>query len=165
MLEKRMRNLERRFSRLSNDAAESTTSSSDCGGRGMLLDEDEAPIKHVHVGICAMEKKSRSKPMKEILTRLEEFEYLRTEIFDEQVILKEPIENWPLCDCLVSFHSKGFPLEKAQAYAELRKPYIINNLDMQYDLQDRRAVYNTLEREGIELPRFAILDRDSDDPS
>lgn len=48
---------------------------------------------------------------------------------------QEPVEKWPVCDCLISFHSKGFPLEKAQAYTELRKPYIINNLDMQYDLQ------------------------------
>ncbi|KAK4306154.1 hypothetical protein Pmani_022004 [Petrolisthes manimaculis] len=78
---------------------------------------------------------------------------------------REPVEKWPVCDCLISFHSKGFPLEKAQVYTHLRKPYIINDLDMQYDLQDRRVVYNTLQREGIELPRFAILDRDSKDPS
>ena len=41
----------------------------------------------VTVGICAMEKKSLSKPMKEILTRIEEFEYIRTIIFPEPVIL------------------------------------------------------------------------------
>ena len=41
----------------------------------------------VAVGICAMEKKSLSKPMKEILTRIEEFEYIRTIIFPEPVIL------------------------------------------------------------------------------
>ena len=43
--------------------------------------------KAVTVGICAMEKKSLSKPMKEILTRIEEFEYIRTIIFPEPVIL------------------------------------------------------------------------------
>ena len=43
--------------------------------------------KSVTVGICAMEKKSLSKPMKEILTRIEEFEYIRTMIFPEPVIL------------------------------------------------------------------------------
>ncbi|XP_069998746.1 inositol hexakisphosphate and diphosphoinositol-pentakisphosphate kinase 2 isoform X2 [Penaeus vannamei] len=154
---------------LTNDVAGGDSSSEGCGRLGVGLEEEgemaAAPFKQVVVGICAMEKKSGSKPMKEILTRLEEFEYLRPVIFPEEVILKEPVEKWPVCDCLISFHSKGFPLEKAQAYTELRKPYIINNLDMQYDLQDRRAVYSTLQREGIELPRFAILDRDSKDPS
>lgn len=74
------------------------------------------------------------------------------------------MENWPICDCLVSFHSKGFPLEKAIQYAQLRKPYVLNNLHMQYDIQDRRRVYAILEKEGIEIPRYAVLDRDSPDP-
>ena len=56
------------------------------------------------------------------------------------------MEKWPLCDCLVSFHSKGFPLHKAQAYAQLRKPYIINNLDMQHDLQVRFLTLNIIWR-------------------
>lgn len=40
-------------------------------------DSYEADKKQVLVGICAMEKKSQSKPMKEILNRLEEFEYIK----------------------------------------------------------------------------------------
>jgi len=79
--------------------------------------------------------------------------------------LQEPVDKWPLCDCLISFHSKGFPLDKALAYSELVRPFIINNLRKQFDLQDRRKVYNILRRAGIELPRFAILDRDSADPA
>ncbi|XP_042884198.1 inositol hexakisphosphate and diphosphoinositol-pentakisphosphate kinase 2-like isoform X2 [Penaeus japonicus] len=177
MVEKRSRKFERSLSRISvrvwNDAAATGDAPSPAEqppySQGCLEEENEmamaAPFKQVVVGICAMEKKSRSKPMKEILSRLEEFEFLRPVIFPEEVILKEPVEKWPICDCLISFHSKGFPLEKAQAYTDLRKPYVINNLDMQYDLQDRRKVYQTLQREGIELPRFAILDRDSKDPS
>lgn len=35
---------------------------------------------------------------------------------------------------------------------------------MQFDIQDRRKVYAILEREGIEIPRYAVLDRDSSDP-
>lgn len=35
---------------------------------------------------------------------------------------------------------------------------------MQYDIQDRRRVYAILEGEGIEIPRYAVLDRDSPDP-
>ncbi|XP_067212696.1 inositol hexakisphosphate and diphosphoinositol-pentakisphosphate kinase 2 isoform X5 [Linepithema humile] len=124
----------------------------------------EGEGKQVLVGICAMAKKSQSKPMKEILTRLEEFEYIKIVVFPEEVILKESVENWPIVDCLISFHSKGFPLDKAINYANLRNPFIINNLPMQYDIQDRRRVYAILESEGIEIPRYAVLDRDSLDP-
>ncbi|CAG4912061.1 unnamed protein product [Colias eurytheme] len=120
--------------------------------------------KKVVVGVCAMAKKSQSKPMKEILTRLDEFEYIKMLVFPEEVILKKPVEEWPICDCLISFHSKGFPLDKAIQYEKLRKPYVINNLHMQYDIQDRRRVYAILENEGIEIPRYAVLDRDSPDP-
>ncbi|CAG9783932.1 unnamed protein product [Diatraea saccharalis] len=120
--------------------------------------------KKVVVGVCAMAKKSQSKPMKEILTRLDEFEYIKMLVFPEEVILKKPVEEWPICDCLISFHSKGFPLDKAIQYEKLRKPYVINNLHMQYDIQDRRKVYAILENEGIEIPRYAVLDRDSPDP-
>lgn len=35
---------------------------------------------------------------------------------------------------------------------------------MQYDIQDRRKVYSILESVGIEIPRYAVLDRDSPDP-
>ncbi|KAK0165960.1 hypothetical protein PV328_004430 [Microctonus aethiopoides] len=132
---------------------------------GCMGDDDlEGDGKQVLVGICAMAKKSQSKPMKEILTRLEEFEYIKIIVFGEEVILKEPVEDWPTVDCLISFHSKGFPLDKAISYANLRNPFIINNLPMQYDIQDRRRVYAILESEGIEIPRYAVLDRDSADP-
>lgn len=43
--------------------------------------------KQVVVGICAMAKKSMSKPMKEILTRLDDFEYIKTVVFPEETIL------------------------------------------------------------------------------
>lgn len=121
--------------------------------------------KQVIVGICAMEKKAQSKPMKEILRRLDDyFEYIKTIIFEESVILNKPIEEWPICDCLISFHSKGFPLSKAIEYARLRKPFLVNDLDIQYDIQDRRKVYKILGEADIELPRYAVLDRDSSNP-
>ena len=41
----------------------------------------------VIVGICAMGKKTLSKPMKEILSRLDEFDYIQTLIFPEDIIL------------------------------------------------------------------------------
>ena len=41
----------------------------------------------VIVGICAMGKKTMSKPMKEILSRLDQFEYIETIIFPEDIIV------------------------------------------------------------------------------
>ena len=63
--------------------------------------------KQIIVGICAMAKKTKSKPMQEILTRLQMFEYISINVFEEDVILNEPVENWPHCDCLISFQSNG----------------------------------------------------------
>ncbi|XP_036385394.1 inositol hexakisphosphate and diphosphoinositol-pentakisphosphate kinase 2 isoform X1 [Megalops cyprinoides] len=121
---------------------------------------DSPPERQIVVGICAMSKKSKSKPMKEILERLCLFKYITVVMFEEDVILNEPVENWPLCDCLISFHSKGFPLDKAVAYEKLRNPFVINDLDLQYCIQDRREVYRILKAEGIQLPRYAVLNRD-----
>ncbi|XP_034390171.1 inositol hexakisphosphate and diphosphoinositol-pentakisphosphate kinase 1-like isoform X3 [Cyclopterus lumpus] len=127
--------------------------------------EDESPPdRQIVVGICAMMKKSNSKPMTEILERLCKFDYINVVIFPEEVILEEPVEKWPLCDCLISFHSKGFPLDKAVEYAKLRNPLLLNDLNMQYFIQDRREVYRILQEEGIELPRYAVLNRDPDNP-
>lgn len=56
----------------------------------MCSDMEDDPIdvgKMVIVGVCAMAKKSQSKPMKEILTRLQEFEYIKVTVFPEDVIL------------------------------------------------------------------------------
>ncbi|KAG8598251.1 hypothetical protein GDO81_002542 [Engystomops pustulosus] len=131
-------------------------------------DEDEEydspPERQIVVGICSMAKKSKSKPMKEILERLSLFKYITVVIFEEDVILNESVENWPLCDCLISFHSKGFPLDKAVAYAKLRNPFVINDLNLQYHIQDRREVYRILKNEGILLPRYAVLNRDPNQP-
>ncbi|XP_051564850.1 inositol hexakisphosphate and diphosphoinositol-pentakisphosphate kinase 1-like isoform X8 [Myxocyprinus asiaticus] len=127
--------------------------------------EDNSPPEHqIVVGICCMMKKSKSKPMTQILERLCKFEYITVVIFPEDVILNEPVEKWPLCDCLISFHSKGFPLDKAVSYAKLRNPLHINDLNMQYYIQDRREVYRILQEEGIDLPRYAVLNRDPDKP-
>uniref|UniRef100_A0A4W6C4B6 Inositol hexakisphosphate and diphosphoinositol-pentakisphosphate kinase n=1 Tax=Lates calcarifer TaxID=8187 RepID=A0A4W6C4B6_LATCA len=127
-------------------------------------DTDSPPERQIMVGICCMMKKSKSKPMTQILERLCRFEYITVVIFPEDVILNEPVDKWPLCDCLISFHSKGFPLDKAVSYAKLRNPLLINDLNMQYYIQDRREVYRILQEEGIDLPRYAVLNRDPDKP-
>lgn len=115
--------------------------------------------KIIKVGICAMRKKSRSKPMCEILDRLERFDYIEVVVFEESVILDEPVENWPVVDALIAFFSNGFPLEKAVQYEKITKPFMINDLQMQYVLQDRREVYSILDKECIAHPRYAVLNR------
>uniref|UniRef100_A0A8C7S443 Inositol hexakisphosphate and diphosphoinositol-pentakisphosphate kinase n=1 Tax=Oncorhynchus mykiss TaxID=8022 RepID=A0A8C7S443_ONCMY len=127
-------------------------------------DDDSPPERQIVVGICSMMKKSKSKPMTQIMERLCKFEYITVVIFPEEVILSQPVDKWPLCDCLVSFHSKGFPLDKAVEYAKLRNPLLINDLNMQYYIQDRREVYRILQEEGVDLPRYAVLTRDPDRP-
>ncbi|KAG7281847.1 hypothetical protein CRUP_031096 [Coryphaenoides rupestris] len=122
------------------------------------------PERQIVVGICAMTKKSNSKAMTQILERLCLFDYISVVIFPEETVLDEPVENWPLCDCLISFHSKGFPLDKAVEYVKLRNPLLINDLNMQYFIQDRREVYRILQEEGIDLPRYAVLNRDPHNP-
>ncbi|XP_040826140.1 inositol hexakisphosphate and diphosphoinositol-pentakisphosphate kinase 1 isoform X3 [Ochotona curzoniae] len=105
-------------------------------------EEDEVPPEpQIIVGICAMTKKSKSKPMTQILERLCRFDYLTVIILGEDVILNEPVENWPSCHCLISFHSK------ANVFGG-----------------DRREVYRILQEEGIDLPRYAVLNRDPAHP-
>ncbi|XP_030856184.1 inositol hexakisphosphate and diphosphoinositol-pentakisphosphate kinase 2 isoform X3 [Strongylocentrotus purpuratus] len=116
----------------------------------------------VVVGICCMGKKASSRPMREILHRLEKFEYISLDIFDEDMILNDPVESWPQCNALISFFSTGFPLHKAIEYAKLRKPLVINDLEAQYNLHDRRKVFEILSEEDILVPRHGIHDRDCD---
>ncbi|VDO84061.1 unnamed protein product [Heligmosomoides polygyrus] len=108
-----------------------------------------------------MNRKATSKPMRAIMSKIVDYykDWLEYFIFPESVIIHEPVDRWPLCDCLISFHSTDFPLHKAIEYVKLRKPYVINDLKRQYDLLDRRKVFRTLAKEGIEHPRHGVLMR------
>lgn len=97
--------------------------------------------------------------MEEILHRLEQFEHLRIVVFSETVIYEKPVEEWPFCHVLISFHSKGFPLGKAQEYARLRQPFLINDLDKQWEIMDRIQVHAILEDAGIPQPRYGVIRR------
>ena len=120
-----------------------------------------ATPKRTTLGVCAMAKKTQSKPMREILSRLpgDAFEII---IFQEEVILEAAVEAWPVVECLVAFHSAGFPLDKAIQYAKLRKPFVVNDLRRQHLLRDRRLVYATLARAGVPTPRHVCVNRDRD---
>ncbi|RMX45431.1 hypothetical protein pdam_00019294 [Pocillopora damicornis] len=143
-------------------------------------DNEGDQIPKIRIGICAMNKKklfklmftdfkcstmkikTRAQPMQEILGRMSAFDCVDIFVFPDDIILNVPVEEWPICDCLISFYSSGFPLEKAIEYTKLRKPFSLNDLEMQYALMDRPTMYSLLESAGIETPRHAILLRDDD---
>ncbi|KDQ17328.1 hypothetical protein BOTBODRAFT_156087 [Botryobasidium botryosum FD-172 SS1] len=109
-----------------------------------------------------MDVKARSKPMREILTRLVQRGRgnIEVKIFGDKVILDEDVENWPLCDILISFFSTDFPLAKAVSYVKLRSPVCINDLALQELLWDRRCVFAVLDHFGVPTPRRLVASRD-----
>uniref|UniRef100_A0A0E0JPG4 Inositol hexakisphosphate and diphosphoinositol-pentakisphosphate kinase n=1 Tax=Oryza punctata TaxID=4537 RepID=A0A0E0JPG4_ORYPU len=113
----------------------------------------------IKIGVCVMEKKVWCSPMEQILERLRAFGEFEIIIFGDKVILEDPIESWPLCDCLIAFYSAGYPLEKAEKYAALRRPFLVNELDPQYLLHDRSKVYEHLKLFGVPVPTYAVVRR------
>ncbi|KAJ3289193.1 hypothetical protein HDU79_004252 [Rhizoclosmatium sp. JEL0117] len=108
------------------------------------------------VGVACMDVKARSKPMRNILNRMISNHNLQVVVFGDKVILDEDIHHWPTCHFLISFFSTGFPLEKAIEYVKLRRPFCINNLEMQKVLMDRRMVLSILDHVGVPTPRRLI---------
>ncbi|KAF9606267.1 hypothetical protein IFM89_024088 [Coptis chinensis] len=131
------------------------------------MENEEREEGGIKIGVCVMEKKVKcgseafSAPMEQILDRLQAFGEFQIVFFGDKVILEDPVESWPICDCLIAFHSSGYPLEKAEAYAALRKPFVVNELAQQHLLHDRRKVYERLEMYGIPIPRYALVNRDT----
>lgn len=119
--------------------------------------EPRKPTKGV-IGVCALESKARSKPARNIFGKLvDDFE---VKIFGDKIILDEDVENWPVCDFLISFFSDGFPLDKAIAYVRLRKPFCVNDLPMQQVLWDRRLCLMILDQLDVPAPRRVEVNRD-----
>lgn len=127
---------------------------------GLSIDSEEDMPK-ITVGVCAMDKKARSKQMRAIVERLLRYNEFEVVVFGDDVILNKPVEEWPVVTCLLSWHSEGFPLKKSQAYARLRKPYLVNDVFEQDVLLDRRRVYRKLVESGIPAPNHIIVDRDT----
>ncbi|KAJ8901138.1 hypothetical protein NDN08_004998 [Rhodosorus marinus] len=128
----------------------------------MVKDSMESDERPCRLGVCVMAKKARSAGMKGIITHLNEFQPdLDVVVFEEELVLKEDVENWPICEFLIAFHSDGFPLEKVQAYSHLRQPVLLCNLERQYDILDRRKVLDLLKDNEIPYPETYYADDNS----
>jgi len=121
--------------------------------------KSKKPMKKITLGICAMDKKAQSKPMREILSRLpaDVFEIV---MYGDECILNTPVEEWPVVEVLITFYSTRFPTEKALAFVKLRNPFLVNDLEMSSTLRDRRKVYELLLSQGIEIPHHVYCNRE-----
>jgi inositol-hexakisphosphate/diphosphoinositol-pentakisphosphate 1-kinase len=124
-------------------------------------------VEKIVLGICAMDKKTSSKPMKEIMNRIEKTSIFQIKYISDKVKFEQPVETWPVVrlspttdhfhnkmktnhstilhllaqvHALIAFFSTGFPMEKVEDYIRLRKPFLVNDLEPQKVLWDRRKV-------------------------
>ena len=118
----------------------------------------QSKIKLIKLGICAMPRKINNPHMKNILENIQHLEEFEIIIFTEEIIFKKEIEEWPLVDALIIFYSDGFPYNKALKYINLRKPFLVNDFEMQKVFWDRVKVLKLLEEANIPVPPHIILD-------
>lgn len=111
-----------------------------------------------------MEKKTSSAVMQHLIYTLQRTSpRLDITTFTDTQILEQPIEQWPVVNVLIAFYSKGFPVDKALNYVQLRNPFLVNDLYMQKCLLDRRNVRDVLEKAGVGVLRNVVVDRSNGD--
>ncbi|SCV72227.1 BQ2448_4921 [Microbotryum intermedium] len=90
----------------------------------------------IRLGVAAMDRKARSRPMRNILSRLLATQRFEITVFGDKVILDEV------------------------GYVELRKPVCVNDLPLQKVFWDRRVVLQILDRIGVPTPKRLECNRD-----
>jgi inositol-hexakisphosphate/diphosphoinositol-pentakisphosphate 1-kinase len=115
----------------------------------------------IKLGICCMEKKLKSRPMRQILSYLEKAG-IQIVKWNNETIQNKPIEEWPHVDVLIGFYSSGFPLQKAIAYVDKFKPKMINDLRMQSQLWDRSKIVKILQNLKIPVAKSFVVLRGAD---
>ena len=133
----------------------------------LLHPQPSRALRKCILGIAAMDKKTRSKPMTQILDRLRAYGEFIIFMMGDSLLLDDSrdVTDWPVVDCLISFSSKGFPLSKVIEYVRLRKPFCVNDVPSQTALLDRRQVYHILEKHKIPTPRHLYIHRVTGQPA
>ena len=111
------------------------------------------------LGICAMEKKTSSEAMRNLLDLIRKDSKIEVLVFSQKTIIHKPIEEWKKVHALICFFSKGFPLRKAEKYVELHGVYLINNITNQRILWDRTKIYKLLKKYNIPVAEHTFLQR------
>jgi inositol hexakisphosphate/diphosphoinositol-pentakisphosphate kinase len=118
------------------------------------------PPAAIRFGILAMSKKLKTTSMQELISRLLRYSELELVFFDDETILRKPVEEWPVCAALIAYYSDGYPQSAVEEYVRLRSPFLINDVYEQRLLLDRRKIYRRLLESKIPVAHHVFVNRD-----
>ena len=79
---------------------------------------------------AAMDKKARSKQMNHIVERLLRYDEFDVVVFGDETILNQSVEEWPLCDCLLCWHSGEIWLPTRKLPPRFPPTYTVPKVDI-----------------------------------